>query len=602
MERLRRPRLTLRIRLVALALLALAPAFGVILYQENVQRRMEVERVADEALRWARAVAIDQDRSLRGTRLLLEVLGELQVVREGGRECDRLLARMLERYERYANLGVVDTAGRVTCSAHPIVPGERSSRPENQRALPRGDPDFSEYRIGWLSGHPVLTAALPLRDARGHVTGAVFAAISLQWLARTVAQGLPPEATMIIVDHDGHILARQPDPELWLGRMAEWHLVQTVRQRAEGTAVLPGPQEMREVWGFTSVEAEDAAHSPFHVAVALPMVSVDIALAHARNRALATAALVGASVVLLAWFGGTLFVVRPVRALQAAIARLAAGDLSARTGLPQGPAELNQLALAFDEMASSLAERTRQLEAALADNTRLLEQVRAAARLREEFLVAAAHELRTPATVLKGTAQTLLRQRRPDDRERQLLGGVQTAAERVSRLASELVEAHDLSREELSLPRTRQDLTDVVLRAIRATEPLVPGTRFLVCTPGPVELPLAADHLALALSALLDHAARARHGQNAVHLTVDESKAEASVEIRHFGAGIPPERLGRVFEPLFEPWPPGSPYYEGRAGLGLFLARRIIEAHGGHVVAESAPGGGTVFRVRLPRA
>jgi signal transduction histidine kinase len=141
----------------------------------------------------------------------------------------------------------------------------------------------------------------------------------------------------------------------------------------------------------------------------------------------------------------------------------------------------------------------------------------------------------------------------------------------------------------------------VVTEAVAGAATTSPRHRFLVCAAGPVPVEIDRERLALAMDALLENAARYQSGGGTVRIFVSADDATATVEIQDFGVGIRPERLGYVFEPLFEPWPPGSPHYVGVVGMGLHLARRIVEAHGGTIEAESHLGEGSVFRFRIPR-
>jgi signal transduction histidine kinase len=72
------------------------------------------------------------------------------------------------------------------------------------------------------------------------------------------------------------------------------------------------------------------------------------------------------------------------------------------------------------------------------------------------------------------------------------------------------------------------------------------------------------------------------------------------VSVRDHGPGIPPERQPHVFEPLYEPLPPGATGYTGVVGLGLHLSWQIVEAHGGRIWLESAEGEGTTFCFGIP--
>src|SRR5690606_12860695 len=89
-------------------------------------------------------------------------------------------------------------------------------------------------------------------------------------------------------------------------------------------------------------------------------------------------------------------------------------------------------------------------------------------------------------------------------------------------------------------------------------------------------------------------------GGGDLHVVLANAGGFATIEVQDFGVGIPPAQLPHVFEPLFEPWPPGSRWYTGVFGLGLYLARAVARAHGGDLVVRSEEGKGSSFVFSLP--
>src|SRR5690606_35043406 len=92
-----------------------------------------------------------------------------------------------------------------------------------------------------------------------------------------------------------------------------------------------------------------------------------------------------------------------------------------------------------------------------------------------------------------------------------------------------------------------------------------------------------------------------RHpGRAPVRVVLEQRDGDAVLTVRDFGPGIPADRLPHVFEPLFEPWPPGSAWYTGVIGMGLYLARTVVRAHGGDLVASGVEGEGSTFVLSRP--
>ncbi len=231
---------------------------------------------------------------------------------------------------------------------------------------------------------------------------------------------------------------------------------------------------------------------------------------------------------------------------------------------------------------------------------RALEGRDKALRVRDEFLAVAAHELRTPLTTLSLQLQSLAR-----EIERNALGGgvdrKAKAAIRGSRHLTALVENMlDISRvatgnTELSLHRERVDLAEVVEDV---------GDRF---RPGAV-IHIAAeagivgywDRLRLdeVVSNLIANSVKYGRGQP-IDITVTRLDARAHLAVHDRGIGIDLEDQARIFEPFERAV---SSDHHGGLGLGLFITRRIVEAHEGTIRVESAPGEGSTFFVELPIA
>lgn len=162
-----------------------------------------------------------------------------------------------------------------------------------------------------------------------------------------------------MTDRNGTILARYPNPEPWVGQaFPEAGIVKAILTQREGGAEVADVDGIPRLFTFTPLHSTSGnVHLSTGISKEAAFATVNRALA--RN--LTLLGLVAVLALLAAWSGGTLFILRQVKALVNATQRLAAGDLSARTGLSYRPGELGQLARAFDEMAErKQAEATRQ--------------------------------------------------------------------------------------------------------------------------------------------------------------------------------------------------------------------------------------------------
>ncbi|NTX11180.1 CHASE domain-containing protein [Myxococcus sp. CA056] len=243
-------------------------------------------------------------------------------------------------------------------------------------------------------------------------------------------------------------------------------------------------------------------------------------------------------------------------------------------------------------------------ERASAEQRRLASEARAAVRVRDEFLSVAAHELRTPLTSLKLQLQLLFRQLHqgePVDTLR-LERGVETCERqttRLTKLVDSLLDVSRLSSGKMELQLESLELGELVRELVRRfeAEAQTMNVRLDVDTSEPVTGRWDRLRLEQVITNLLSNALKYGHGAP-VDVRVLGDKAEARLEVRDRGIGIAPEDAARVFD-RFERAVSSRHY--GGLGLGLFITRQLVEAHGGRIFLESHPGQGTTFIVVLPR-
>jgi PAS domain S-box-containing protein len=216
-----------------------------------------------------------------------------------------------------------------------------------------------------------------------------------------------------------------------------------------------------------------------------------------------------------------------------------------------------------------------------------------------------AHELRSPLTSVKGFTATLLRRwdRFTDDQKRLMLETIEHDADRVTRLITELL---DISRIDAGRLEVRRQPVDVVATAHRHVERMVasghPESRFVVLDGGQLpEVWADPDRLDQVLSNLLENAVRHGDGTVTMEVMATEEHGPAghlveavAVVVSDEGDGIDEQDMQRVFTRFWH----GS--RRGGTGLGLYLVRGLVEAHGGHVQVGRGPAGGAQFRFTLP--
>jgi signal transduction histidine kinase len=257
------------------------------------------------------------------------------------------------------------------------------------------------------------------------------------------------------------------------------------------------------------------------------------------------------------------------------------------------------------DLERRVAERTAELEAAIARQTELADRLREADRRKDEFLAQLAHELRNPLASLHN-AVSVLRMRSLPDEELEWCRGVMTRqTEQLTRLVEDLLDVSRITLGKIRLQHEPIDLRDTVTAAVETIRPLIDQRRHDVRLSLPDE-PVIVEgddaRLNQVVANLLHNAAKYQAENGWIELEVTRVGEEAMICVRDGGFGIPPELLPRIFE-SFSQGDHRSSRLQGGLGLGLALVQRLVEKHGGEVMARSeGPGRGSEFIVRLPTA
>jgi two-component system, OmpR family, sensor histidine kinase BaeS len=263
----------------------------------------------------------------------------------------------------------------------------------------------------------------------------------------------------------------------------------------------------------------------------------------------------------------------PVGDLIEASGRVEAGDFSTR--VPEdGPREVRALARSFNAMSAKLEETEQQRRSALAD---------------------VSHELRTPLTVIQGNLEALLDGVYPADLEHLQLLLDETRV--LERLVDDLRTLTLAEAGSLVLHREPTDLGALLDDVVAGYRSLADQSGIVLTVTAAKDLPtldIDAARIREVVSNLLTNALRHTPRDGNVDLSAQLAGDQVEVSVHDTGSGIAPDQLARIFDRFYR-----SPDSLG-SGLGLPIAKSLIEAHGGTVTATSAMGKGTTVDVRLP--
>lgn len=285
-------------------------------------------------------------------------------------------------------------------------------------------------------------------------------------------------------------------------------------------------------------------------------------------------------------------VAAPVRRASSAATRVAAGDFGVRLD-ESGAGEVGELLSAFNSMTRALELGRREL---LEQNDRLRESE----QHKRDLISMVSHEIRTPLASVVGFTSLLLEREFPPEEQRRYLEIVDQQARRLAGLAGDFLDVQLLEGGGLSFDYAPFDLVELASEQARLFFSHTSAHTLDLDVPDePVIVNADRDRIAQVLGNLLSNAIKysPSGGRVSLLLTANERGAELSVE--DDGMGIPAADRARIFEKFFRGSDAASAI--GGTGLGLAVAREIVNSHGGRIEVESEPGRGSTFTVSLPR-
>jgi two-component system, OmpR family, sensor kinase len=411
-----------------------------------------------------------------------------------------------------------------------------------------------EDLIRGLSG-PDITVAV--RDLQGNVI--------------TSTQGLAGDASRII----DPVTPQQVSAATASGQPVSW-----LTRRADGSRQVV-------VLMPVTLTAGAGAGTPLLLEQSASLAAADTALKQ-LGAYLLLGVLLGTLAAVALGLAVTRVLLRPLDTVAGAAEAIAGGDLQRRLQLPAGRNEVARLGKAFDYMVGRLVTA---LEA------------------QRRFVADASHELRTPLTSLKGLTEILMIGAHGNDTRviEQSAGAIHEELDRLIRLVNDLLTLSRLdSAGDAAAPPIRRARIDacVTLQAAAGQMAALAGARGVRLTNECAE-PLWIDGDAGALKQvllnLLDNGLRHTPAGGQVTLRGRREATSARIEVQDTGAGIAPGDLPKIFDRFYR-GDVSRTRATGNSGLGLAIVRSIVEAHDGTIMAESAPGAGACFIIRLPLA
>ncbi|MFN3792257.1 ATP-binding protein [Massilia sp.] len=588
---------SLRSRLMLLVALAITP-IAVMTVLGGIREREAAIRASEENLqRLTGMAAANEAQSLDRARQILVDLVSVPDLMGPTERCNALLADVLDRNEGYANFGLIQLSGEVSCSAvpmlHPVNLGDRS---HFRRAIAERRFIAGDYVFGRVIRRHTINLTYPVTDRAGRVVAVVFSAMDLAGLDTFVNDiNLPAGSILETADANGLLISRRPDPERWFGKKISAPLLAAMRDPALRPVLLRGEDGIERLHAFARVGGPSL--SEYTVTIGVPVETITAAAREAQLMSLLGLGVTTMLALLAAWLAGDILIVQRVRKLMDTARRIAAGDLQARSGISHGNEEIGRLAAALDEMAAALQAK----EAARSQAER---ELRAADQRKDEFLAMLAHELRNPLAPISTGAHLLKLLHSDNAQITQTCAIIARQVEHMTSLVDDLLDVSRVTRGLVSLSTGVLDLRKVVDDAAEQIRPLFNARRHKVVLDLPSEpVRVKGDHkrLVQVVANLLGNATKYTPEGGHIVLRLAQSEDSYVLSVADDGIGMEPALVERVFD-LFTQAERTPDRSQGGLGLGLALARSLVELHGGSVSAASPGlGKGSTFTVRLPR-
>jgi signal transduction histidine kinase len=582
---IRRRLLTLSIGIaIPLTLVGLAVLWG--LWRES---RRELDHSIEEQSELA---AVAFERWVDGQRQSLSTLAAITAEHPRGPfPFAGRLSFIVNTRPHWIDLQILDDSAAQLVTQPPNskpLPGEVLITLQNEMRRRNSWAVVTDWTAG--EGHPVLALAVPVTGG-GMIVARIDGA-AMGELFRNIE--LPEAGVIAVFDSQRRVLYRSSTTKTYFGTdRSDSPLFTPLSGQSRAVVETISPYDgIKRVYGLVVVGSTDCV-----VAIGVPSATLYSPARKQISRYLIFSflALLCAVVAAILVARG---IARPVLRLRNAAKQFGAGELTARAHV-KGEGELEELGAAFDEMAARIESRTLRL--AELD------------RLKSEFVGGVSHELRTPLTTIKTLTRLMLRGRESEAERREYLETIAAECDRQIDLVLNLLDLSRIEAGAFKISCTRVDVTEIV-RACILIERHAANMRLHDLRAEYPDQPLFVNADASALRrvicGLVENAIKYTPDGGCIGLSARQANEEVAISVTDTGKGINAEDVPHVFEKFYRgrpaaivnDLPNGHPAPEVEApgiGLGLYLARTIIEQLGGRIEVRGTGGNGTNFTVYL---
>jgi len=577
----RRPR-TVREALIAFLLAVLLP---VVLVQAAIfyaWYREQRSAALQSDLELARAVGAAFDAFVRDVlhQELAIGLALSAVPSECGEACQEMLVASTREYPPIGHYSWVDRQGRIVASSEPRAVGrDISDRPPYREVAGGRDWAVSDLFLEQIDGQPAFAVIRGVRDPRGVLRGMVVAVVWAERLGSVLSVPRDRAGAIAIVDRQGRSVYRYPAVSL------PWEQRDPLKAQPAVAGALAGYESTATQGSVVVGQSWIGAATPIRSIGWVASASQPLAgaLAPLRESFLRILLLLLAGIAAghLCAMVARRWLTRPIGRLRDHALAIGRGELT-RRAVQSGPAELRDLAAAFNRMAEEIGRREEQ---------------------REDILRMVSHDLRGPLTIIQGQAQLLLRaleKAGADGHQRLKAQAILASSQRMNAMIEDLVDSARLEAGTLRLAPRPVALRPLLLELKERLAGVLESERIRIQAPQDLP-PIWADpnYLERILVNLLSNALKCSPSPSEVTLAVAHDGDQAVISVADRGPGIPPDELPHLFQRYFRTRLARERHWEG-LGLGLYIVKMLVEVQGGRIWVQSEQGQGCTFSFTLP--
>lgn len=353
----------MRVQIVGIVLLAVIPAVGFVVYTGLEHRQLVKKHIEKETVDVVQDIVSSHGQLIRQTRQLLIFLSKFPEIRQGRyQECSALFSGLIKENKRVMNLGLADYQGKIICSDLPTQQlTTLADQSFFQQALKTRQVVVGDYQLNQSTNKPYMGLAKLVRNPAGQPNGVIFAYLDLDWIPKLLSkEPLPKEGAVTIIDEEGAILTRWPDPQQWVGlQEPKGEIIKIVLSQKQGLSEASGIDGLSRMYAYRPL---DHANPKGFILAGVPTKTIYAEVSDNLARNLFWLGLITALALTAAWILGSRFILQPINTLIKTSRQLAAGNLGVRTNLPENKGEVQELAQNFDQMAERLQQREKILE------------------------------------------------------------------------------------------------------------------------------------------------------------------------------------------------------------------------------------------------